>query len=43
MWSFRASATVTFPITFASYVKVVFPLMLVSVAISTVFLLLRFT
>ena len=32
-----------FPITFASYFKVGFPLMLVSVAISTVFLLLRFT
>ena len=32
-----------FPITFASDVKVGFPLMLVSVAISTVFLLLRFT
>ena len=32
-----------FPITFASYLKVGFPLMLVSVAISTVFLLLRFT
>lgn len=31
-----------FPITFASYFKVGFPLMLVSVAISTVFLLLRF-
>ena len=31
------------PITFASYFKVGFPLMLVSVAISTVFLLLRFT
>lgn len=30
------------PITFASYFKVGFPLMLVSVAISTVFLLLRF-
>ena len=32
-----------FPITFASYFKVGCPLMLVSVAISTVFLLLRFT
>ena len=32
-----------FPLTFASYFKVGFPLMLVSVAISTVFLLLRFT
>ena len=32
-----------FPITFASYFKVGFPLMLVSVAISTVFLPLRFT
>lgn len=32
-----------FPITFASYFKVGFPLMLVSVAISTVFLLLQFT
>ena len=32
-----------FPITFASYFKVGFPLMLVSGAISTVFLLLRFT
>ena len=32
-----------FHITFASYFKVGFPLMLVSVAISTVFLLLRFT
>ena len=32
-----------FPITFASYFKVGFPLMLVSVAISTVFLLRRFT
>ncbi len=32
-----------FPITFASYFKVGFPLMLVSVAINTVFLLLRFT
>ena len=32
-----------FPITFASYFKVGFPLMLVSVAISTVILLLRFT
>ena len=32
-----------FPITVASYFKVGFPLMLVSVAISTVFLLLRFT
>ena len=32
-----------FPITFASYFKVGFPLILVSVAISTVFLLLRFT
>lgn len=32
-----------FPITFASYFKVGFPLMLVSVATSTVFLLLRFT
>ena len=32
-----------FPITFASYFKVGFPLMLVSMAISTVFLLLRFT
>ena len=32
-----------FPITFASYFKVGFPFMLVSVAISTVFLLLRFT
>ena len=32
-----------FPITFASYFKVGFPLMLVSVAISTVFLLLRCT
>lgn len=32
-----------FPITFSSYFKVGFPLMLVSVAISTVFLLLRFT
>lgn len=32
-----------FPITFANYFKVGFPLMLVSVAISTVFLLLRFT
>ena len=32
-----------FPIPFASYFKVGFPLMLVSVAISTVFLLLRFT
>ena len=32
-----------FPITFASYFKVGFPLMLGSVAISTVFLLLRFT
>lgn len=32
-----------FPITFASYFKVGFPSMLVSVAISTVFLLLRFT
>ena len=32
-----------FPITFASYFKVGFPLMLVSVAIGTVFLLLRFT
>ena len=32
-----------FPITFASYFKVGFPLMLVSVAISTVFLLLWFT
>ena len=32
-----------FPITFASYFKVGFPLMLVSVAISTVVLLLRFT
>ena len=32
-----------FPITFASCLKVGFPLMLVSVAISTVFLLLRFT
>ena len=32
-----------FPITFASYFKVGFPLMLVSVAISTGFLLLRFT
>ena len=32
-----------FPITFASYFKVGFPLMLVSVAINTVFLILRFT
>ena len=31
-----------FPITFASYFKVGFPMMLVSVAISTVFLLIRF-
>ena len=31
-----------FPITFASYLKVGFPMMLVSVAISTVFLLIRF-
>lgn len=32
----------SFPITFASYFKVGFPMMLVSVAISTVFLLIRF-
>ena len=31
-----------FPITFASYLKVGFPLMLVSIVISTVFLLIRF-